>query len=211
MVWGARFMAPHPVLQLLLLGSCLRTGCAVDSDAREREGRPYTAVIEVPNGGPWGEWTWPEMCPDGFFASGFSLKVEPPQGIPGDDTSLNGVRLHCARGDAERNTHVVTSQSGRWGTWSEPQWCPDGGFLAAFSLRVEEPSTPGDNTAANNVRFRCSGSEELEGPGLEWGKFGSWSDDCSKGICGLQTKLEPPSGLRDDTALNDVRFFCCNS
>lgn len=34
-----------------------------------------TSVIEVTNGGPWGDWAWPEMCPDGFFASGFSLKV----------------------------------------------------------------------------------------------------------------------------------------
>lgn len=35
----------------------------------------YTSVIEVTNGGPWGDWAWPEMCPDGSFATGFSLKV----------------------------------------------------------------------------------------------------------------------------------------
>ncbi|XP_003996201.1 vitelline membrane outer layer protein 1 homolog [Felis catus] len=171
----------------------------------------YTSVIEVTNGGPWGDWAWPEMCPDGFFASGFSLKVEPPQGIPGDDTALNGIRLHCSRGNAERNTQVVESQSGRWGAWSEPQWCPGGGFLVAFSLRVEAPMAPGDNTAANNVRFRCSDGTELEGPGLAWGDFGEWSKACPKGVCGLQTKVERPRGLRDDTALNDVRFFCCRS
>ncbi|XP_074076775.1 vitelline membrane outer layer protein 1 homolog [Macrotis lagotis] len=204
-------MAPRPMWLLLLLGSWLRPGSAVDRGSRELERRLYTAVIEVSNGGPWGDWTWPEMCPDGFFASGFSLKVEQPQGIPGDDTALNGVRLHCARGNAERNTHVVESQSGRWGAWSEPLWCPDGDFLTSFSLRVEEARTPGDNTAANNVRFRCSGGEELEGPGLEWGEFGSWSDSCPKGVCGLQTKQEPPRGLRDDTALNDLRLFCCSS
>ncbi|XP_006863549.1 PREDICTED: vitelline membrane outer layer protein 1 homolog [Chrysochloris asiatica] len=171
----------------------------------------FTAVIEVTNGGPWGDWTWPDMCPDGFFASGFSLKVEPPQGIPGDDTALNGIRLHCSRGNSERNKQVVESQSGRWGAWSEPLWCPGGGYLVAFSLRVEAPVTPGDNTAVNNVRFRCSDGLELEGPGLTWGEFGDWSGSCPKGVCGLQNKIEQPRGLRDDTALNDVRLFCCHS
>lgn len=81
----------------------------------------------------------------------------------------------------------------------------------AFSLRVEARQTLGDNTAANNVRFRCSDSTELERPGLAWGDFGKWSKPCPKGVCGLQTKVEPPMGLQDDTALNDVRFFCCRS
>lgn len=99
----------------------------------------------------------------------------------------------------------------RWGAWSEPLWCPRRGFLVAFSLRVEAPETYGDNTAANNVRFRCSDGTELEGPGLTWGDFGEWSKPCPKGMCGLQTKVEQPRGLWDDTALNDVRFFCCSS
>lgn len=94
----------------------------------------------------------------------------------------------------------------RWGAWSEPLWCPGGGFLVAFSLRVEAPVTPGDNTAANNVRFRCSDSTELQGPGLSWGDFGNWSEPCPKGVCGLQTKIERPRGLRDDTAVNDGRL-----
>ncbi|XP_049716696.1 vitelline membrane outer layer protein 1 homolog isoform X3 [Elephas maximus indicus] len=145
--------------------------------------------------------------------SGFKsvIEVEPPQGIAGDDTALNGIRLHCAGGNTECNTHVVESQSGRWGTWSEPQWCPGGGFLVAFSLRVEASVTPADNTAANNVFFRCSDGAELQGPGLTWGEFGDWSDPCPKGVCGLQTKIQLPRGLGDDTALNDLRLFCCSS
>uniref|UniRef100_A0A2K6R441 Vitelline membrane outer layer 1 homolog n=1 Tax=Rhinopithecus roxellana TaxID=61622 RepID=A0A2K6R441_RHIRO len=150
----------------------------------------YAAIIEVTNGGPWGDWAWPEMCPDGFFASGFSLKVE-------------------GRGNVLGNTHVVESQSGSWGEWSEPLWCRGGAYLVAFLLRVEAPTTLGDNTAANNVRFRCSHGEELQGPGLSWGDFGDWSDPCPKGVCGLQTNIQGPRGFSDDTALNDVRLFCC--
>lgn len=36
----------------------------------------YTSIIDVTNGGTWGDWAWPEMCPDGYFASGFSVKVK---------------------------------------------------------------------------------------------------------------------------------------
>ncbi|XP_060145989.1 vitelline membrane outer layer protein 1 homolog isoform X2 [Globicephala melas] len=154
MEWGA-----GAKLLLLLWATCF-------GRARADVSSGYTLVIEVTNGGPWGDWAWPEMCPDRFFASGFSLKVEPPQGITGDDTALNGIRLHCARGNAELNTHVVESQSG---------------------------------------------STELQGPGLSWGDFGNWSEPCPKGVCGLQTKIERPGGLRDDTAVNDARFFCCRS
>ncbi|ELK24089.1 Vitelline membrane outer layer protein 1 like protein [Myotis davidii] len=191
-------MEPVGAKLLLLWAMCFGHTRAVGS-------RSYTQVIEVTNGGPWGDWAWPEMCPDGFFTIGFSIKVEPPQGIPGDDTAMNGIRLHCSRG------HKVESESGRWGAWSEPLWCPHGSFLVAFSLRVEAPKTLEDNTGANNVRFRCSDGKELEGPGLAWGDFGSWSEPCPKGICGLQTKVQRPRGLPDDTAMNDVRFFCCSS
>ncbi|XP_036308344.1 vitelline membrane outer layer protein 1 homolog isoform X1 [Pipistrellus kuhlii] len=183
-------------LLLLLWAACCWHARAVGSSR-------YT--IGVTNGGPWGDWAWPEMCPDGLFTIGFSIKVEAPQGISGDDTAMNGIRLHCSRG------RTVESESGRWGAWSEPQWCPRGGFLVAFSLRVEAPKTLGDNTGANNVRFRCSDGTELEGPGLAWGDFGKWSEACPKGICGAQTKVQASRGLLDDTALNDVRFFCCSS
>lgn len=60
---GAGAKLPLPLL--LLQATCLGYAGAGG----------YMSVIEVTNGGPWGDWAWPEMCPDGFFGSGFSLKV----------------------------------------------------------------------------------------------------------------------------------------
>lgn len=39
----------------------------------------YKSIVDVTNGGTWGDWAWPEMCPDGYFASGFSIKVKKAQ------------------------------------------------------------------------------------------------------------------------------------
>lgn len=37
--------------------------------------RPFRSMLNVSNGERFGSWTWPEMCPDEFFAVGFSLRV----------------------------------------------------------------------------------------------------------------------------------------
>ncbi|XP_069071811.1 vitelline membrane outer layer protein 1 homolog [Pleurodeles waltl] len=171
--------------------------------------RRYKSILTVPNGGQWGEWQKPEMCPEGYFAYGFSLKVQKPQGKLRDDTALNGIRLHCSQEPSAKKIQDVESESGRLGSWTTPVWCPRG-FLTAFSLRVESPQGyTGDDTAANNIKFRCSEGHIVEGQGLRWGSYGAWSDTCSTAICGLETRLENERGVSDDTSLNDARFYCC--
>ncbi|TNN22876.1 Vitelline membrane outer layer protein 1 [Liparis tanakae] len=98
-----------------------------------------------------------------------------------------------------------------FGDWSQPQYCPDGGVLTSFQLRVEAYGGHNfDDTSANNVKFRCSTNPTLEGSGTPWGEYGAWSQVCSNGgICGIQTKMEQRQYRRDDTTLNDVRFYCC--
>ncbi|CAH2272686.1 Hypothetical predicted protein [Pelobates cultripes] len=154
----------------------------------------------------------------------------------GDDTALNGIRIYCERKDGTSDSTFeegigldATSRTrdGRispknsrwnfspnhsflsWGEWESIHWCLRG-FIVAFTLRIEEYKTVGDNTAANNINVMCSEGEYLEGEGMIWGSYGAWSNRCHNGICGIQTRVQENQGLlADDTALNDVRFLCC--
>ncbi|XP_060622944.1 vitelline membrane outer layer protein 1-like [Anolis sagrei] len=170
------------------------------------DARKYNKILIVKNGAPWGDWAKPKFCKEGY-AKGFALKVEDYQGSLAwnDDTGLNGIRLYCDDGQA------VMSKSGDWGAWKKAIYCPKG-HLMSFSLQVEPyQGTVVDDSAANNVRFGCSEGAVLTGDSHNWGYFGAWSESCSSGaICGVQTRIEPPQGNNDDTALNDVKFFCCD-
>ncbi|XP_036308345.1 vitelline membrane outer layer protein 1 homolog isoform X2 [Pipistrellus kuhlii] len=115
-------------LLLLLWAACCWHARAVGSSR-------YT--IGVTNGGPWGDWAWPEMCPDGLFTIGFSIKVEAPQGISGDDTAMNGIRLHCSRG------RTVESESGRPRSRRlEASWTTPPLTTCAFSAAAADPRGP---------------------------------------------------------------------
>uniref|UniRef100_A0A803SVR3 Vitelline membrane outer layer 1 homolog n=1 Tax=Anolis carolinensis TaxID=28377 RepID=A0A803SVR3_ANOCA len=185
-------MSPlYGILVFLILSFCL---CNTDA-------RKYNSVISVSNGGFWGEWEKPQFCSKGY-AKGFSIKVEGNQG-KGDDTGLNGIRLHCTNGE------VIQSKSGLQGKWSKIKYCPKGN-LVSFSLRVEGNQGKGDDTAANNVQFMCRDGSVIAKHQTNRGRFGHWSRRChSASICGIQTRVEAPQKQVDDTALNDVKFFCC--
>ncbi|KAK2827576.1 hypothetical protein Q7C36_018502 [Tachysurus vachellii] len=198
------------VLPLLMLSF---GECASVNDTQSRIIGPFPSLISVMNGQIWGTWGTSETCPTGTYATGFSLRVESYQRI-GDDTALNGIALHCSKPIGSTGIVVgfttIRSAVGSWGSWSSPTWCPRG-VLKAFQLRVEGKQRLKDDTAANNIRFKCSTDYVLEGSGMSWGSWGSWSSPCGgTGICGIRTKVESPQGIRDDTSLNDVIFSCCN-
>ncbi|KAK7886591.1 hypothetical protein WMY93_026212 [Mugilogobius chulae] len=205
-------MAVHALTLFTL--ALLGCGLAEDKVSLQRAGqafntRSYKSMLNVTNGEKFGDWTWPEMCPDGFFAVGFSIRVEPNQ-YRKDDTSLNGIRLICSKDEARNYLYTVESHSGFFGDWSSPLYCPSG-VLSSFQLRVEpHQGLFGDDTAVNNIRFRCSSHPTLEHASNDWGEYGHWSQDCSDGgICGIETKMEEYQWGLDDSTLNDVRFHCC--
>ena len=153
-------------------------------------------------------------CPDGKLAFGFFMRVEAKQGSTGDDTAANAVCLKCAEGSGNE----ICSTIGQWGQWKKEKLCPKGCYLSGWRQRVEEYQGAKDDTALNNVEYRCkllddwslcSTGNSMIGEGLDWGEWGRWME-CPKGqfICGIQTRVEPKDG--DDTALNDIRHQCCS-
>ncbi len=52
----------------------------------------------------------------------------------------------------------------------------------------------------------------LESPGTKWGEWlGPKFCRTQMAVCGLMTLVQEDQGnLNDDTALNDVRFLCCD-
>ena len=68
----------HTVVALLAV---LSSGLCEEKTFLQRAGsaynsRQYRSLLTVNNGEQFGNWTWPEMCPNEFFAVGFSIRVK---------------------------------------------------------------------------------------------------------------------------------------
>ncbi|XP_052443390.1 vitelline membrane outer layer protein 1 homolog isoform X2 [Carassius gibelio] len=152
---------------------------SVQTGEKRSEGnldRPYKSELTVTNGGGWGFWGEVDMCPDGTYAAGFSLKVEAPVG-QADDTALNGIRLYCvgsgnltdsypsyckvqsdvarfrcSNGVSQLGNGTDWGDWGDWGDWSDT--CEGTGICGLRTL-VELPQGNGDDTALNDVIMYC--------------------------------------------------------
>lgn len=148
------------------------------------------------------------FCPAGLEPR----RTRAGQGVGGG--ALPGWRSVSLRAPNEWSSRAYTTllvcfSFPRWGQWSKVHRCPQG-HLSSFQLQVEPLRWGTDNTAANNLRMKCQTKVVLEVPWAGWGAWGPWSPRCPKGgICGLQTRVQTPQRSKDDTALNDVVFFCC--
>ncbi|XP_045168615.2 vitelline membrane outer layer protein 1 homolog [Mercenaria mercenaria] len=197
-----------------------RTKSSVAESEENVDNSRVVKTLAVTNGGPWGKWGPAQYCPKGSYAIGYDMKIEPKQKV--DNTALNAIKLVCESLDGDE-TGEITSTQGHWGSWVGRTLCPSESgerlHLTSFDLQVQpKRGAFKDDTAANYVKFRCrcgcGHQYEINKPpghGL-FGTWGAWSDECPHGtsICGIKTKVEKPRGpFRDDTALNDVKFYCC--
>jgi len=52
-------------------------------------------TITAPGGQGWGTWMAHQACQTGTVVCGLSIRFENNQGTNGDDSAMNGLRLHC--------------------------------------------------------------------------------------------------------------------
>jgi hypothetical protein len=145
-----------------------------------------------------------QYCPKGEAGVSFIIHVMPDsKGL--DDTALNELYVKCSDG-----TVLSTDYTGNKGYNTtlgfNPCYAPDS-YLVGFQLKSEKP-VDGDDTAANDIKFKCSDDEILEGYGMRYGEWQDWHI-CPEGyfITGLSGQTEHTS-VMDETALNNVRFQC---
>ncbi|XP_053373904.1 uncharacterized protein LOC123531192 [Mercenaria mercenaria] len=97
------------------------------------------ATLKVTNGGRWGDWGSVQLCPEGSYAVGYDMKIEPK--CDSDCTALNAVKLVCEFPDG-KDSGEVTSAQGPWGAWVGRVQCPsrvrERQYLTSFDLQVEK-------------------------------------------------------------------------
>ncbi|XP_061446229.1 vitelline membrane outer layer protein 1 homolog [Rhineura floridana] len=157
------------------------------------------------------------LCPGGNITSSVGKYLSSVFSSPGQTCPVLSVSPHRALFPVPSSSSLPSSEphplfaspNPSWGKWTTSQWCSKGP-LVSFQLQVEFRRRGLDATAANGLRMRCRDKEDLQVHQDGWGEWGLWSAPCPRGyICGLQTRVQPPVGIKDDTALNDARFFCC--
>ncbi|EMP39550.1 Vitelline membrane outer layer protein 1 [Chelonia mydas] len=127
---------------------------AADSQPRAAEGwressfpcGPYPADPFSPP--RWGFWTPLMKCQSGQRLTQFRLRVEPCQGLK-DDTAADNIEFVCTDG-------VELKGHGRcWGKWGpQSRSCGQRG-ICTIATKVEAPQGKGDDTALNDVYFKC--------------------------------------------------------
>eukprot|EP01084_Bolivina_argentea_P001315 2428_1 len=162
----------------------------------------------------YGDWSDPVYCNENQYAYKFEFKHE-KEG-QWDDTSANGVRLHCKNPVTGSNEAIETTSEKYWGNWFDttPTSCPEGELIIGFKTKVYEVGWgTGDDTSLNCIQMKCSdGTILIPNECGSEGDYASKFTECDHGdyVCGLRERYEKKQNVGDDTALNAVRLECCS-
>jgi hypothetical protein len=159
-------------------------------------------ILTSPQVTSWGIWGEFEKCPEGTKVVAVQLRTEPWNfwNTVSDDTCLNGIRLYCGTPKLSNYSKVISSSVGEWGDWGKVFTCNGDGYLIGFMMKTEEADTPlMDESAANNMRILCSGSQNgfMELDGEEWGEWTNprMCDGQHEFVCGIQTQVQEYQGI----------------
>lgn len=146
------------------------------------------------------------------FVCGAAIRLEGKQGLFGDDSSANGLKLmFCDINDWEiqRERLVVNGWTGSWGNMA---MCPRDSYVTSMQIRFQS-SGNSDDTAMNGLRLRCAKKEGPIGSVLvENGHFGDWYDPSPKPpkgkfVVAVKAFLQDEQGnLGDDVALVSIEY-----
>lgn len=106
----------------------------------------------------WGSWYPDRDCPTDYYVVAFQMKSEPDQGLFGDNTGTNGLRVKCrGPGLAGSYTRTITEEGVYWGTSKWGPWsatCPTGTAVCAIKSKVRG-NDGGDDVALTDVQLYC--------------------------------------------------------
>ncbi|CAL8129058.1 unnamed protein product [Orchesella dallaii] len=113
------------------------------------------------------------------------------------------------------NINITSPPVTNWGVWGPFQKCGFG-YVQGFQLKTEPyGGIFSDDTGLNAIKLFCGNPDSFGTPFITSteGDWGSWGNvySCYPGyLNGFQLRVEEYQGSSDDTATNNVRFFCTN-
>jgi hypothetical protein len=132
--------------------------------------------------GLWGEWKEVALCPFDHYVDGAEVRFEDKVGDGGDDTALNGLKIHCRDKKNKFVQEWITVFGGISGDWKEAV-TRDDKYVTHASIRFEDSQDSGDDTAWNGLKFRF----ETPNSGISKARAkGTWEFRSSGAIISLE-------------------------
>ncbi|SFD40942.1 hypothetical protein [Pseudoalteromonas denitrificans] len=160
------------------------------------------------------EYTHAELHPD-FVGEKKALKLIKKEQKKEIKTINSGVI--STLGYYENGYYVIEATNATpWGVWGSPQFCESDQYVTGFKVKIESQQGDGDDTALNAIQLTCESGgwnrtkKYISSSQSAWG---TWS---SLGACsgndvrfnGYDFRVEAEQGSDDDTAANDIDFYC---